>query len=360
MLATLPEREPTEGNLVELMQPGTELFLRMQDDLMAAEESIHAEYFIFDTDYVGNTIRTALRLKALDGLDVRFMGDDLASKAAYLNHMKRCGVQVKHRPLFPLRRRVHQKLLLLDHKLCYAGGMNISYSSFYDWEDFMVRLRGPIVAQLEQVFARTWESHGGDAPAGIIPAAEPYEGGVTIQAVGDDPSEKTRLNLKAYLWALENAKEYFWAKTPYLKPPRELADALIAAARRGVDVRLMTPWNKDMASCIEQPFERVLYEDLVKAGVHLYIRPDLYDHSKVFVMDDYLCATGSVNLDALSFYYNYEDNLYFYDEGIALQMKSLIEDDFDKCYEFTAEHIKAFPFWMKLFKQPFRLLGKLF
>lgn len=359
MLATLPEREPTNGNLVELLHPGSELLLRLQDDILAAGESIHAEYFIFADDIVGNTIRTALNFKALDSLDVLYMGDAIGSNAAFFNRMKKFGVQVKRRPLIPLRPRNHQKLLLLDHSVGYTGGMNMSCSEFYDWVDFIVRLRGPVVAQLERLYARTWESHGGKAEYDF-PVPEPYDGGVTIQSVGDDPKKKERLNLKAYLWVLENAREYFWAKTPYLKPPREFIDALVDAAGRGVDIRLMTPWDKDDISCLEEPFERVLYEELVDAGVHIYIRPDRYDHSKVFVTDDYLCATGSVNLDCLSLRSNFENNLYFYDEGVARQMKSLIEDDFANCYELTPEHIAAFPCWLKTFKNTLRTLGKLF
>lgn len=359
MLATLPEREPTNGNLVELLHPGSELLLRLQDDILAAGESIHAEFFIFADDIVGNTIRTALNFKALDSLDVLYMGDAIGSNAAFFNRMKKFGVQVKRRPLIPLRPRNHQKLLLLDHSVGYTGGMNMSCSEFYDWVDFIVCLRGPVVAQLERLYARTWESHGGKAEYDF-PVPEPYDGGVTIQSVGDDPKKKERLNLKAYLWVLENAREYFWAKTPYLKPPREFIDALVDAAGRGVDIRLMTPWDKDDISCLEEPFERVLYEELVDAGVHIYIRPDRYDHSKVFVTDDYLCATGSVNLDCLSLRSNFENNLYFYDEGVARQMKSLIEDDFANCYELTPEHIAAFPCWLKTFKNTLRTLGKLF
>ncbi len=360
MLATLPEREPTTGNLVELLHPGSELLLRLEEEIMAAGESVHAEYFIFSDDIVGNTIRTALKHKAMDNLDVQYIGDGLGSRAAFFNRMKKSGVQVKHRPLIPLRPRNHQKLLLLDHSVGYAGGMNMSCSEFYDWVDFIVRLRGPVVPQLEQLYAGTWESHGGKTAEYGIPLPEHCDGGVTIQCVGDNPKKKERLNLKAYLWVLENAREYFWAKSPYLKPPREFIDALVDAAGRGVDVRLMTPWDKDELSCLEEPFERVLYEELVSAGVHIYIRPDRFDHSKVFVTDDYLCATGSVNLDRLSLCSNFEYNLYFYDEGVALQMKSVIEDDFANCYELMPEHIAAFPCWLKTFKNALRTLGKLF
>jgi len=360
MLATLPEREPTEGNLVELLSEGPYVFEKLQEDILAAEETIHAEYFIFNADYEGNTIRTAMRLKALDGLEVRYIAEDFSTNGAFIDNMKKSGVEVKHHALTPLRCRNHQKLLLLDRKVGYTGGLNIAHDNFYDWEDITVRLRGPIVAKMEQLYAKMWERHLGKPSAYDIPEIQPYEGGVIAQSVDDNPETKAHLNLKAYIWALEHAKDYFFAKTPYFKPPQELADALADAARRGVDVRLIIPWEKDPVAVIEVPFERVFYEDLVKAGVHIYMRTDMFDHSKMFVMDDYLSCTGSINLDALSLLYNFENNVYFYDEGTALQIKSIIEDDFDKCFQLTMEHINAFPFWQKRFKNALRILGKVF
>ena len=360
MLATLPEREPTEGNLVELMTEGPEVFVKLQEDILAAEETIHAEYFIFNADYEGNTIRTALRLKGLDGLEVRFIAEDFCTNGAYIDNMKKSGVEVKHHALTPLRCRNHQKLLLLDRQVGYTGGLNIAHDNFFDWEDITVRLRGPVVAKMEQLYAKMWERHFGKSSAYDIPAIQPYEGGAIVQSVDENPEAKTHLNLKAYIWALEHAKDYFYAKTPYFKPPQELADALADAARRGVDVRLIIPLEKDPVAVIEVPFERVFYEDLVKAGVHVHMRTDKFDHSKMFVVDDYLSSTGSINLDALSLLYNFENNLYFYDENIALQIKSIIEDDLDNCFELTMEHINAFPAWQKRFEKTFRILGKVF
>ena len=123
---------------------------------------------------------------------------------------------------------------------------------------------------------------------------------------------------------------------------------------------MIIPWEKDPVAVIEVPFERVFYEDLVKAGVHLHMRTDKFDHSKMFVVDDYLSSTGSINMDALSLLYNFENNLYFYDANIALQIKSIIEDDFENCFELTMEHINAFPAWQKRFEKTFRILGKVF
>lgn len=360
MLSTLPEREPTEGNLVEILNSTPELFIRMQDDMMAARESIHMEYFIFDADDAGNIIRTAMRLKALDGVEVQYIAEDFTQNAAFMNNMRRSGVSVKHHPLIPVRRRNHQKFLLIDGTVGYTGGMNIARENMCDWEDMAVRVRGPVVAKMEQVYAKMWKRRRGKPSAYEIKEAEPYEGGVIVQSVDEDPSEKNHQTLQAYLWAINNAKEYFYVKSPYFKPPQELADALSAAARRGVEVRLMIPQTKDAPARLVEPLERVYYEVMIKAGVHLHMRTDMFDHSKMFVTDDYLSAVGSVNLDNLSMLYNYENNLYFYDKSIAAQVKAFIEDDFDKCYEYTLDHLAAIAAWEKTFKWGLRAFGKIF
>ena len=360
MLSTLPEREPTEGNLVEILNSTPELFIRMQDEMMAARKSIHMEYFIFDADDAGNIIRTVMRLKALDGVEVQYIAEDFTQNASFMNNMRRSGVSVKHHPMIPLRRRNHQKFLLIDGTVGYTGGMNIARENMCDWEDMAVRVRGPVIAKMEQVYAKMWKRRRGKPSVYEIKEAEPFEGGVIVQSVDEDPSDKNHHTLQAYLWAINNAREYFYVKSPYFKPPQELADALSDAARRGVEVRLMIPQIKDAPARLVEPLERVYYEEMIKAGVHIHMRTDTFDHSKMFVTDNYLSAVGSVNLDNLSLLYNYENNLYFYDESIAAQVKAYIEDDFDKCYECTLDHLAAIPAWEKTFKWGLRAFGKIF
>lgn len=360
MLSTLPDREPTEGNLVELLPSSPEQFLLLQDDIMAAKKSIHMEFFIFDADFAGNVIRTALRLKALDGVEVQFIAEDFTTRADFVDRMKKSGVSVKHHPFLPLRPRNHQKYVLVDGTVGYTGGMNVARDYFCDWDDMVVRLRGPVVEKMEKAFAKMWARRHGKPSAYETKVAEPYEGGVIVQSVDEDPKEKDHLSLKAYIWALEHARHYFYAKTPYFKPPKEFADALVNAALRGVEVRIVIPEHKDSPAEVVVPFERVYFDDLVKAGVHILMRTDKFDHAKLMVVDDYLSAVGSINLDVLSMVSNYENNLFFYDCGVAAQVKQFIVDDLENCYELTPEMIADYPAWQRNFKWFFRGLGKVF
>lgn len=360
LLSTRPEREPTEGNLVELYSAGPDVFLMMQEDIMAAQKTVHAEYFIFSKDEAGFPFRMSLRLKALEGVEVQYLAEDFTHNAGFINKMRKSGVDVRHYPFFPLRRRNHQKFLLLDGEVGYSGGLNIDRENMLKWGDMAVRLRGPVVEKMEQSFAKMWKHRGGPESAYDIKESAPFEGGVIVQSVDEDPTEKNHINLNAYIWVLDHAKEYFYAKSPYFKPPDEFVEALSNAARRGVDVRLVIPAYKDSPTRIIIPFERVFYEDMVKAGVHILLQTDKFDHGKMFASDGYLSAVGSINLDALSFVYNYENNLYFYDEGIAAEVKSLIEADFQDCEELTLEKVADYPAWQRNFKWFFRGLGKVF
>ncbi|MBQ9411328.1 MAG: hypothetical protein IJU21_06940 [Bacteroidales bacterium] len=360
LLSTKPGRELTEGNIVEVIPTGPELYFRLQEDIMAARKTVHSEFFIFDSTPAGNVIRTAFRLKALDGVEVQYIAEDFTQKAGYIDAMKKCGAKVRHHPFFPLRRRNHQKLLLLDGKVGYTGGFNIDSDNFFEWDDVAVRVRGPVVSRMEMIFADMWGRRGGKPSAHEITEPEPFTGGVAVQSVDEDPLAKDRINLKAYLWIIDNARDYIYARSPYFKPPEELADALSAAAGRGVEVRLVIPEHKDSPANLVVPFERPFYEDMVHAGVHIHMLGEGFDHGKMLVADDYISAIGSVNLDALSLVFNYENNLYFYDEAIALQVKALIEDSLGKSYELTPEHVDAFPAWSRTFKGPLRAIGKLF
>ncbi len=337
LLATRPERVATEGNRVEVIPSGSELFFRMQEDIMGATQTIHASFFIFHNDEAGFVIRSAFQLQALDSLEVQYIAEDFIQKSRFIRPMKKAGVKVGHQLFFPLIPRNHQKYLLLDGTLAYAGGCNIARNNLLEWEDMAVRLRGPVVAQMEQLHARNWKRTDGSPSAREPKETESYAGGVIVQPVDEDPAEKSHLNLQAYIWALDHAKEYFYAKTPYFLPPSSLVKALSDAARRGVDVRLVIPRHKDARVALITLFEGTYFKNLLAAGVHIHLRESLFDHSKVFSCDHYLSAVGSVNLDALSLLYNYENNLFFYDEGISTQIKRLIEEDFSDCEELHLE-----------------------
>lgn len=338
-LASAPERIPTRGNRVELVPDGEQLLWLLTRDILAAREFVHMSYFIFKAEPETNYIRSAMRVRALDGLEVKYIAEDFNQKRSYINTMRRSGVLVRHYPLFPLNHRNHQKLVVIDSDVAYTGGMNLARDYFYDWDDLSVRLQGPVVASLELVFDKMWRRLQG-APTQTVCSPQPSPGSdVIVQQVDDNPYEQERRTLFAYVWALDHAKEYFYAKSPYFTPPQELARALKEAAARGVDVRLILPERGDLL--FMDPVNRSYYKQMLDAGVKLYHRCDKFDHSKVFTTDNYLSCIGSTNMDALSFRMNFENNLLFYDEALAREIRHLIEQTMVHCELIHPEYLQS-------------------
>ena len=343
LLAVKPGQVPTIGNRVRVIIDGEEKLGLLIADILSARSSVNMEYFIFVNDEGSRLVRTALKLKALDSLDVRFILEDMRqafTPSAYYDSMAEAGVQLCHYPFFPINTRNHQKVVTIDGAVGYTGGMNIAGKYFYEWHDTDVRIEGPAVASLDAVFAEMWKHVHGRDYAPPTPAA-PFPDGIPVQIVADGPSGN-HYNLQAYIWALNHAQSYFYAKTPYFAPPKELLDVLKNAAARGVDVRLVLPAPELMDEPVMVPVNASCYRELLEAGIRLSFSEGRFDHSKIFACDDYLSAIGSVNMDGRSLLINHEDNAYFYDEGMALQVKELILRSEREGEPITLDYVNSF------------------
>ena len=355
-LASAPERIPTRGNRVELVPDGEQLLWLLTRDIMAAREFVHMDYFIFKDEPETDYIHAAMRLRALDGLEVRYIAEDFTQKKGYINRMRRSGVEVKHYRMFPLVHRNHQKLVVIDSDVAYTGGMNLARDYFYYWDDLSVRLQGPAVASVELLFDKMWRRLRG-APTRAVCSPPPVPGSdVIVQQVDDSPYDKENRTLYAFVWALDHAKEFFYAKSPYFAPPPELARALKEAAGRGVDVRLILPERGDLS--FMDPVNRSYYKQMLDAGVKLYQRGDRFDHSKVFTSDNYLSCIGSSNMDGVSFRSNFENNLLFYDEDLAQEIRSLIEQNLARSELITPEYLQGLSGWERMGHGLLRVLGQ--
>ena len=348
LLAAKPEQVPTIGNRVQVISDGEEKLGLLIADIMNARSSVNMEYFIFENDEGSRLVRTALKLKALDGLDVRFILEDFRQGTlprSYFDSMADSGVQLCHYPILPFNTRNHQKVVTIDGLIGYTGGMNIARHYFYLWHDTDVRIQGPAVASLDGVFAEMWKHvHGRDYTPHV--PMEPFADGIPVQIVSDWPY-KYHYNLQAYIWALDHAQTYFYAKTPYFAPPKELLDALKNAVARGVDVRLVIPAPELQDEPIMIPINCSYFRELLEAGITLTYSTGRFDHSKIFACDDYLSSIGSVNMDGRSFNINHEDNAYFYDEGLTLQVKELILQSEREGDPITMDYVNSYTLGLK-------------
>lgn len=319
------------GNALWSTKNGEEFLDRMLQDVAAARHSVEIEYYWFDKDRSGQRVKDALMTKAREGVKVRVIMDNLVTPTvteSYYQEMKDAGVELYYTHPFekmgPLRAlgsilgpRDHRKIIIIDGRIAYTGGMNFYDQAIYDWIDTQVRVEGPVATQLWRLFAQSWEMLAGET---LEPASPAPVGTVEAEAFGTE--EKARLDT-TFIALLKQAQEYFYLQTPYFAPPRELIEAFKTCAARGVDVRLVIPQKCDWGFMNELTREYAV--ELLRAGVGIYVYLGAYDHSKLFVIDDELASCGTVNMDYRSLRTNREDGFYFYDSESVAHFKGLID-----------------------------------
>ena len=385
-LAALMEKDtgmkPVEGNTVSLVFEGQENLDRMLDDVRAAEVSIYIEPYRFCLDSVGTILAGILREKAAAGLDVRLILDKSANSDEDIRKLKKLrddGAMVNtfHRPAFFLDRwipklathRNHRKLLLLDGTTAYVGSRNIQDKYFFDWHDADVRITGPVLADLTDAFHGNQRNIGlhKQKPLYVAPdlpekALRDTMSGleqffdVPVQVVPEYPTDQRLPTRNGLEWALNHSRQYFWYYNPYSPPPQSTIDALVEAARRGVDIRWIAPSITDIEP--ERGIAESMYEEMLEAGIRIYEWQDHMMHAKQYLCDDYLTIIGSTNMDNLSLFLNYEMLAFLYDERICHRAAETFLHDLDAhCREITLEEVKRWPSPRKWRNWILRILG---
>lgn len=350
----------------QIITSGKDKYNMLMSDLICAKESIHMEYFHFGIDKSSRKIRQVLMEKARQGVKVRFINENIANwpiPNCYFRSMRKAGVEVVNfsdsrfsllRFLMTLSYRDHRKIVVIDNRIGYTGGMNINDHYFYQWRDTHLRLTGEAVASLQYAFLDTWLASGGQLHSAVnsffFHLDKPSCGqslGTLTQITPDDPTSPEPVLLTAYEWILNHAQKYVWFQSPYIAPPPSLISAMRHAAQRGVDVRVMVPEHCDTA--IMRPINKSYYAELTEAGVLFYVRSGEFMHSKTIVCDDYLSCVGSANLDYRSFGIDYEINTFFYDRAVALRQKQIFENDLPICRLVIAAEAHPTP-WQRLMR----------
>lgn len=351
------------NNNVEIITDGKRKYELLLQDLENAKESINLEYFHFGADKGSRDIRDMLIKKAKEGVKVKFINENIANFPIghrYYMSMKKSGVEVIRFTsvrrlvmdfLSKLNYRNHRKILVIDGKIGYTGGMNINDHYFRQWRDTHLRIEGDAVASLQLIFLNSWIISGGkrDEPYPFyFPEAEKKPDGKLIQIISDEPGLNFHPIETSYQWALLHAKDYFYIQTPYFVPSKPVLSALKAAARSGVDVRVMLPAKAD--NIFMGPANKSFFSQCLQSGVRIFLRGGEFMHSKTFVTDDYLSSVGTANIDNRSFSLNYEDNAYIYDEELALKCKAIFENDLLLSKEITLDEVKSWK-WYQRFPQ---------
>jgi cardiolipin synthase len=364
----------TTGNRVLLLQDGPATYRAMLAAILAAEDHINLETYILDDDEVGQRFAQALIDKQRQGVQVNLIRDSagtFGTPAAFFQRLADSGIKVlEFNPINPLvarkewelNQRDHRKLLIVDGRTAFLGGINISsvYSggSFSQrsrarpdgnpaWRDTDLQLEGPVVAEFQKLFLATWETQKGEplTAKNYFPRLE-SAGRQVVRAIGSSPDEPYSLIYATLLSAIGSAETSVYLTNAYFAPDPQLLAALEAAARRGVDVMLILPSQTD--SWLVFHAGRGYYEQLLRAGVKIYERRGMILHSKTALVDGVWTTVGSTNLDWRSFLHNHELNAVVLGVEFGNQVQAMFEKDLAASDAITLKQWERRPLHLRL------------
>src|SRR5215208_6773064 len=340
-----------EGNRIALLRNGPDTY----DDWLAAiagtERWIHLDNYIFANDEIGNRFATALSAKAAEGVRVRVLHDWFGCMdvpRSFWRGMREAGVEVKavnppaSGPPLGAIRRDHRKLLAVDGEYASTGGVCISdgwmvrsQETGLPYRDTAVSLRGPAVADIEHAFAGVWDETSSELPDDERPHAKDIQtvGEEAVRVVIQEPRRMRTLRLLELLTA--GVEERLWITDPYFLSMPILTQSLMATARDGVDVRVLTPATNDIAWIGRA--SRAGNRQFLEAGVRIFEYGGPMIHAKTLVADGWWSKVGSTNLNFSSLVANWEIDLVVEDTDFAQQMEQLFEDDISNSREVRLE-----------------------
>lgn len=320
---------------------GDDMFPDMLRDMKSAKRSIYIEYFIIEPGQMWDAMMEVLEDKLRQGVDVRVMYDDLGSISSFnfsnARELTQKGIPcVPFNPLLALKGtanyRDHRKMLIVDNEIAYSGGINLSdryinlEHPYGHWKDTGFRLTGEGVHSFTHMFLTFWNAfalkkgEGGTPMPTLQDSAEaPRETDGYVLSYYDSPLEHDATSNQLFIDLLSQSTDYAWFFTPYLMLGDDLMAAMLAAARRGVDVRIIMPGIPDKKLIFRM--SRSFYQVLLKGGVKIYEYTPGFVHAKSFVSDDKVATIGTVNLDYRSLFLHFENNSLFYRAGIVEKIK---------------------------------------
>jgi cardiolipin synthase len=331
----------TSNNKIDVYVDGNEKFDNLLMDIKEAKNHIHLEYFIIKDSEIGRKIKNLLIEKVKEGVKVRILYDDVGCwrfwfHRKFFNEMKKNGIEIM--PFLPakfpviggkLNYRNHRKIVVIDGKIGYTGGVNIGdeylgrNKKFGYWRDTHIRIKGTSVYMLQMIFLIDWYYTTRDAIdlKEYFPKMN-YCGESMVQVVASGPDSDWEAIHYAYFSAICQAKKNIYIETPYFIPDESLLIALKSAALSGVDVRIIFPKIADHKMVNNASYS--YFDDILRSGGKVYLYTKGFIHSKVMIIDDKIASTGSANMDLRSFMLNFEINAFIYDEKVV----KVITDDF--------------------------------
>lgn len=372
---------PCPGNQVKIFNSGIDKINALKKDLLNAKKSINIEYYIFADDIVGKQIMEILCKKAQEGVEVKLIYDSIGSRKTprrFFKKLEKFGGQVAE--FFPpflhmrlinlkLNYRNHRKIVVIDGKIAYTGGLNIRddhmglNKKLSPWRDTHIRIEGSGVYGLQNIFIDDWRySKKDNTPPrkyierGYFPSPE-LKGDVTVQILSSGPDNSVQKIKEAFIKLFTTADKRIWIQTPYFIPDDSFLAAMRIALKSGVDLRIMVPSVPDKKTVYYVTLSYL--KELAEEGAKIYLYQGFL-HSKTILVDDNKLSIGTCNTDNRSFGLNFEDTAILYSTKLNKSYTQTFKEDMQNSFDVGVEYFKRKRWLTKFLQAIFRLLAPLF
>src|SRR6056297_1441 len=354
---------PYTGNEVTILNGGEETFDSIFEALEKAEKFIHLQYYIFSKGELTERFYNLFKEKISEGVEIRLIYDSFGSysfRGKFKKKFLELGVKVF--PMMPIRfgnllftlnYRNHRKIIVIDGKVGFTGGVNVTdkyiepISDLGIWEDIHVKLAGPVVNSLHRIFVKDYHFASNEdllLTKNYFPKIG-SQGSRIVQIAAAGPDSTQPAIMQQYIAMINSAEKYVCIANPYFIPGRAVVQALTVAALSGVEIRLLVPKVSDSKMAKLSMFSR--FEQLLEVGVKIYLRPN-FSHSKMMIIDGEIASIGSGNFDYRSFEHNFETNALLYDTDLTQKIQEEFEKICDNCSCLDYETFKNRPIWERL------------
>lgn len=358
------------------LESGEEFFKELFEDLQRAEKFIFMEFFVISPGYILDKLTKILKQKSEEGVEIKFLFDgsnEFFLDTNFFQEFKESGIEVK--PFLPVRailstiqqNRDHRKIVVIDNKISYTGGVNIAdeYANIYEknghWVDTGIKLVGEGTKSFTAMFLEMWYLNSDEENYKRY-LEDFYSANVDKKSFlvpfGVNPFLDERIGENVYIDIINRSKNYVYISTPYLTITNKMLNALKLASQRGVDVKIVLPHIGDHKG-IPLMAGRSYYLDLIKKGVKIFEYKPGFIHSKIVVSDDFTSVIGTINMDYRSFYHHFEDGVLIYERELAEELKTHWEEIIGKSIEITVDRYYEFNVVSRFIGRILRLFASL-
>ena len=347
------------GNEVKLIMSGREKFDMMFEDIRNAKSSVHLEYFNFRNDSIASLLFDILREKRKQGVEVRALfdgfGNDSNNQPLKKHHIKSLrDDSIDIHEFDPVRfpwvnhiwPRDHRKIVVIDGHIAYTGGMNVA--DYYivgteqvgEWRDMHCRIEGPVVNELQDIFARIWLKVTKEQLNSTKYYQGKEKGDMTVGIVNREPNKTNKIMRQMYINALNDAQDSIQIINPYFTLTPSVKKAIHRAIDRGVKVDILVSAKSDIPLTPDAVYYNV--HKLMKRGANVWLYQPGFHHSKIMMVDGKFCTVGSTNLDARSLRFDYEVNALIVNQKITQELQDMFIRDTKKSVKLTPEEWNNF------------------